>query len=181
MKKDTALSISKSILLTLRQVGSGTIQAFFPPKYGKKFGYSRKRSTYWTSANFLVQKGYIRKDGNIYHLTSEGEKEAFLASLKSFTNYSKTLNIKPERWDGKWRIIFFDVPEKKRRYRDELRSMIRAIGFREFQKSIWIYPYKVPKFLSDILFEEHIKHYTRLITTDKIEYDKDIRRIFNLK
>lgn len=184
MKKDatlTALSVSKSILLTLKEIGSGTIQAFFPPKYGRKFGYHRKRSTYWTSANFLIQKGYIRKEEDIFYLTSEGEKEAFLASLKNFTNHSKTTNRKPKPWDGKWRIIFFDVPEKKRRLRDELRSMIRTIGFREFQKSIWVYPHKVPMFLSDILFEEHIKHYTRLITTDKIEYDDDLRKMFKLK
>lgn len=184
MKKDTtltALSVSKSILLILKEIGSGTIQAFFPPQYGKKFGYHRKRSTYWTSASFLIRKGYIRKEGDIFYLTSEGEKEAFLASLKSFTNHSQTISKKLEPWDGKWRIIFFDVPEKKRRLRDELRLMIRTIGFKEFQKSIWIYPYKVPGFLSDILFEEHIKHYTRLITTDKIEYDKDLKEMFRLK
>lgn len=180
MKKDTALSVSKSILLILKEIGSGTIQAFFPPKYAAKYGYSRKRSTYWTSADFLVRKGYIRKEGDIFYLTSEGEKEAFLVSLRDFARQNKNIKRKTEKWDGKWRIIFFDVPEKKRRYRDELRSMIRAIGFREFQKSIWIYPYKVPKFLSDIMFEENIKHYTRLITTDKIEYDKDIRRMFKL-
>ncbi len=104
-----------------------------------------------------------------------------MASLKNLTYRSKSTPTKRGRWDGKWRIIFFDVPEKKRRLRDELRSMIRTIGFREFQKSIWVYPYKVPGFLSDILFEENIKHYTRLITTDKIEYDQDLRKMFKLK
>ncbi len=180
MTKDAALSVSKSILLTLKEIGSGTIQAFFPPKYGKKFGYSRKRSTYWTSANFLIKKGYIRKEGDIFYLTSEGEKEAFLASLKNLSYYSENAYSKPARWDGKWRIIFFDIPEKKRRLRDELRSMIRTIGFKEFQKSIWVYPYKVPGFLPEILFEEHIKHYTRLITTNRIEYDRDLRKMFKL-
>ena len=97
MKKDTALSISKSILVTLKEIGSGTIQAFFPPQYSRGFGYNRKRSTYWTSASFLIEKGYIRKEGNIFYLTSEGEKEAFLASLKNLTYHSKTVSKKPKK------------------------------------------------------------------------------------
>jgi len=58
--------------------------------------------------------------------------------------------------------------------------MLKGIGFKEFQKSIWIYPYKVPVFLKDVLFEEGIKQYTRLITTYSIEYDKDLRKMFDL-
>jgi len=58
--------------------------------------------------------------------------------------------------------------------------MLKVIGFKEFQKSVWIYPHKVPKFLKDILFEEGIKQYTRLITTYDIEYDKDLRKLFNI-
>ena len=59
--------------------------------------------------------------------------------------------------------------------------MLKVMGFKEFQKSIWVYPYKVPEFLKEILWEENIKHYTRLITTDSIEYDKDLRNLFKLK
>jgi len=38
----------------------------------------------------------------------------------------------------------------------------------------------VPNFVKEMLFEENIKHYTRLITTHEIEYDKDIKTMFNL-
>jgi len=77
-------------------------------------------------------------------------------------------------------MIFFDVPEKNRHYRDYLRTVLKVIGFKEFQKSIWVYPYPVPKFLKDLLFEERIKQYTRFITTYEIEYDKDLRKKFDL-
>jgi hypothetical protein len=59
--------------------------------------------------------------------------------------------------------------------------MLKTIGFKEFQKSIWIYPYKVPEFLKEILWEENIKHYTRMITTEDIEYDEDLKKLFHLK
>lgn len=178
MKKSSIPSI---ILSILKEVGSITAQSFFNPKYAKKYGYSHlypNRNTYSLATSRLTKNGLIKKDKDIYYLTDKGEKEAFFCYLKE----NKTTTNKPARkWDGKWRIIFFDIPEKKRRYRDELRSMLKVMGFKEFQKSIWIYPYKVPDFLKEILWEENIKHYTRLITTNSIEYDKDLRNLFNLK
>src|SRR3989344_9236435 len=167
-------SIPSAILMVLKELGSITIESFFNPKFAKKYGYShlyQNRSTYNLATTRLAEKGLIKKDKDIYYLTSGGEKEAFFCYLKENRFF---VNKSGYKWDGKWRIIFFDIPEKKRRYRDELRSMLKTIGFKEFQKSIWIYPYKVPKFLKEILFDESIKHYTRLITTDNIEYDKDL-------
>ncbi len=110
-------------------------------------------------------------------MTSKGKKEAFLAFINNEVSMFK---LAPQAWDRNWRIIFFDIPEKKRKHRDYLRFIIRTIGFKEFQKSIWIYPYPVPSFLKDLLFEENIKQYTRLITTKEIEYDKDLRKKFSL-
>jgi len=83
-------------------------------------------------------------------------------------------------WDGKFRIVIWDIPEKKRIVRDLLRRNLRKWGFAHFQKSVWIYPYRVPKFLKEILFEERIKHFTRFITTKRIEYDKDLQKLFKL-
>lgn len=158
--------------------------AFFPPQYARSYGYSylyphlyKRRDRYTYEWSRLQRRGLIQKNGDIYRLTSKGEKEAFFAFLEAGKR-----NYQPhkERWDGHWRIIFFDIPEKQRRMRDELRDMLKTIGFKEFQQSVWIYPYRVPNFLKEILFEERIKHFTRFITTKHIEYDKDLRKVFKL-
>lgn len=184
MKKS---SIPLIILKVLWEVGSITVDAFFNPTYAKRYGYTptnwSSRNTYynWNRATSrLKKKNFIKQRDNIYSLTTTGEKEAFLCYLKDCRlKFPKTAreNLK---WDGKWRILFFDIPEKKRRYRDELRLMLKAVGFREFQKSVWVYPHKVPDFLKEILFEEGMKQYTRLITAIDIEYDKDLKRLFKL-
>lgn len=175
MKK--VISVTEIILGIMWEIGSGTVKSFFPHKYAKKFGYGKKINTFQTSLHRLKTKGLVKKTGNIYCLTSKGKKEAFLAFINNEVSMFK---LNPQAWDGKWRIIFFDIPEKKRKYRDYLRFIIRTIGFKEFQKSIWIYPHSVPSFLKDLLFEENIKQYTRLITTNEIEYDKDLRAKFSL-
>lgn len=45
------------------------------------------------------------------------------------------------RWDKKWRIVLFDIPESKKHIRDALRKKLKNLGFLEFQKSVFIYPY----------------------------------------
>src|SRR3989344_3419862 len=36
-----------------------------------------------------------------------------------------------KRWDGKWRIVLFDIPEPKKKIRDSLRRKLKALGFLE--------------------------------------------------
>ena len=45
---------------------------------------------------------------------------------------------KPKRWDGKWRILIFDIREKVRRRRDEFVDLLR-LGFK-LQNSVWVFP-----------------------------------------
>ena len=48
---------------------------------------------------------------------------------------------RPVHWDGRWRIVFFDIPEKFRERRDAFRNFLKQLGFIEIQKSVWVHPY----------------------------------------
>lgn len=52
---------------------------------------------------------------------------------------------KQERWDGKWRLVMFDIPEHYRKSRSALSRKLRLMGFHQLQKSAWIYPYPCQK------------------------------------
>ena len=178
--KKISVSIPKIILCILKETGSITYESFFHNSHAGKFGFGhgpRYRHNYYNSIHRLQKKGFIRKENNVYTLTSEGEREAFF----SLTKIGQYVLPENQKWDKKWRMVFFDIPETKRRYRDELRSMLKRIGFKEFQKSAWVCPYEVPGFLKNILLEENIRQYVRLIITDNIEYDKDLKIKFSLK
>lgn len=56
-----------------------------------------------------------------------------------------------EEWDEKWRVVIFDIPEKKKRVRDRLREKLRELGFGMIQESVWISPYDVAKDIRDFL------------------------------
>lgn len=88
---------------------------------------------------------------------------------------------RPRRWDGRWRVLVFDVPEKKRRERDVLRAMLRRLGFRYLQRSVWVYPFDCIEIVHLLRAAHRLSHITvRSITALEIEDDRLLRRHFHL-
>ena len=48
---------------------------------------------------------------------------------------------KPKKWDHRWRLVTFDIPESQRKSRNLLSGKLKSLGFYQLQKSVWIYPY----------------------------------------
>lgn len=87
----------------------------------------------------LKQQGFInfyQKNNQIYiSLTKKGKKKAGWMQIDD-------LKIKkPKKWDGAWRILLFDIAEKRKIQREALRGKLIELGFKLFQKSVWIIPY----------------------------------------
>lgn len=87
-----------------------------------------------------------------------------------------------QQWDRKWRIVVFDVLENRRSIRDLLRNRLKWLGFKELQKSVWIFPYDVQKEVEQILEVCHIDMIgdIRFLTAEKMNDDRDLREDFGL-
>lgn len=183
LPKYKPLSVAKTILAILWQIKEGTIQLISSHQYFRLLCYGKKegtrRSSIWRLKNgrIIQTKGKDINNQDIFGLTSQGEKKALFAFINAEARLHKKDN---DEWDGGWRIVFFDIPEKKRKYRDYLRKTLKTIGFREFQKSIWICPYPVPSFLQELLFDDNLKPHIRFITTSILENDSDLKKVFKL-
>lgn len=110
---------------------------------GEVFGVNKKPKN--VSSYFLKLRKQklieIKKEGNIqrFVLTENGQK-IFLRF-----NYEE-LKIKESKvWDRNFRVIVFDVPEKKRSARDSLRGKMKELGCVKFNDSVWVYPYPCQK------------------------------------
>lgn len=91
------------------------------------------------------------------------------------------LSIKiPSRWDKKWRVVVFDIPEKKRLARDTLRREIKKLGFFELQKSVWAFPYGCENVIDFLVELFEIRTHVRTMTVMHISHDADMRLHFNL-
>lgn len=87
----------------------------------------------------------------------------------------------PAFWDGKWRVVMFDIREKRRRARSQLRSLLSGVGFLRLQDSVWVYPYPCDEFIG--LVRTHLKSGTGEMLSfvaEALESDKKLREHFRL-
>ncbi|MEK7070544.1 MAG: hypothetical protein AAB966_01945 [Patescibacteria group bacterium] len=110
-------------------------------------------------------------------LTNKGQKR-----VKEFS--FEFLGIKkPDKWDGKWRILVFDIPAKPKIYnqaRNALRAKIKDLGFYQMQKSVWVYPYECEDEILFIAELFHVQNHIEIITAEKLLYAEKMKRIFSL-
>lgn len=85
--------------------------------------------------------------------------------------------VRPTR-DGVWKIVIFDIPEKKREIRNTLRSKLKTLGFKKWQESIWISPYKLDKQIEEEFSQLASKLFIRLMKTTDINYTNDLEELF---
>lgn len=102
----------------------------------------------------------LKRDNLIEEKTKDGKK--FFAITKKGKNKLSLLKDKNRKMlpgviyqkgeNDKFTIITFDVPEAERIKREWLRAVLRNLGFKMIQKSVWVGKIKIPKeFLDDLL------------------------------
>ena len=111
---------------------------------------------------------------NFIVLTGKGESR--LAQIERM-NYELP---KPARWDRKWRVVSFDIKEKRKRVRELLRTTLQAVGFVHLHHSVWVYPFDCEDFLSLLRADYHIGVEILYIIAEYIENDGWLRRRFAL-
>lgn len=124
--------------------------------------------------NNLKNSSYFTFNGNNFSLSNSGR-------VKVIENIIKRKK-KIKKWDGVWRAIIFDVPEKKRHQRNFLRRELKLMGFKELQHSIWITPYDVERELLCLLklWDKDFEGDIRFLHIKKITNDMDFKKIFRL-
>lgn len=93
------------------------------------------------------------------------------------TNKGRLKLLQPvidKQWDGRWRLVAFDIPEKNRKKRRGLRNALKSIGFIQMQKSLWICPYDVSEEIEKIIdlldIEECVDYFIADAITNKDKY-----------
>lgn len=155
------------MLLALRKAGNVSLDILFGSKVvDKKF---RKATERLRKRNLIF--GERQGKRVIFELTDEGRTEADKIKLKLEM-------AKRKRWDGKWRIIIFDVPEKIRGKRDLLRKELIEFGFMQLQKSVWAYPYALPKEFIDLWKDADILSHCVIIEATKIINNATLNKFY---
>jgi len=125
-------------------------------------------------SSHLVEEKH-NKDGTTTFILSENGKQR-----TSQFNIEKLEIKKPQKWDNKWRIVMFDIPEKLKKIRDSLRFHFQEIGLLELQKSVLVYPYPCYKEIEFILEFYNARKYVRFVLAEKIDNELHLKKKFGL-
>ncbi len=135
--------VALSPLIFVGAMAPNVIQILRP--YMKKRKISSREVS--RALDLLDRSGYLnikRKDGAVeIHITRKGMKQAKRLTLETVKLSSSDV------WDGKWRLLFYDVPVRHNSARLAFRKMIMKLGMYPLQKSLWVYPYQCE---AEILF-----------------------------
>ncbi len=150
--------------------------AFLDAGYGASYGKiqyqasKRQNNNNWLEKEAeLKRKAKQRYHNLIYSLKKDGLIEEKIKGGRKFFTITKKGKCKilllknknkkmlpatsyQKENSDKFTIIAFDVPEIEKKKREWLRAVIKNLGFKMIQKSVWIGKIKMPKeFLDDLL------------------------------
>ena len=180
----------------MARYGKLTIQILNLLSSGILLGYTRDRKQrleileecdkiwYSMDRNQLFRALRISKMKKLIDVIDKGDKRRIeltqSGKSRSISYLIHGLAVKKQkRWDRKWRIVIFDVPETRRKTRDSLRGHLKRLGFYEFQKSVFAIPYPCEDEVTTIANFLNLKDNLRYLES-VLAYDEDLRKQFRL-
>lgn len=123
----------------------------------------------------LYDKGHLKHVKGKLALTNSGKEALRVLDLK-FQTWKP-----PKRWDKQWRVLVFDIPETKKGLRDRIRRTLESIGFRQLQRSVWVYPYDCEDWITLWKAEFKVGSEMLYMIVNSIEGESVLKRAFDLK
>lgn len=175
-------NIQKAVLVSVGIAGGLAIALVAPNLFqvARMFGFkiTRLHDKSRTAVARLIEKGYMTQESidgkDVLVLSKKGED--VLETLDQHT----TKRQKPKRWDKRWRLVVFDIPEKRRKTRNKLRNVIVSAGFIKVQDSVWVYPYDSEDLIALLKTDLRLGREVLYAVVEKIENDAWLRRHFKL-
>jgi len=181
---DRGLNAAACILLALEEMGDDFLRSLpssYPQfKFWKDiFGVSDyprpsfKESTVRVNLQRLIKDGLVAKD-------QKTQKFSLTAKGKELVDYIENrYQVLEKSWDGKLRIVIFDIPEMFKSWRHVIRQELLLLQFQQLQKSVYIGKYPIPESFYREIGEWNLRKYIFIFTIDKVDREDEILKFFD--
>jgi len=176
IKKGLLLAALGAGILLTAAMAPNTLQLlrYIPGKQNSRYLFQNKRALTRLKEKGLVT--FVRRGGKWYARTTDKGR---LFLLKEGSQ-GQLFHLKDKKWDGQWRVVIFDIPERRRVIRDRLRDYMQAYGFKKLQSSVWVFPHDCEEVLALVKSELRIGNAVLYMVVDEIENDRHLREHFRL-
>jgi len=152
------------ILMTLLLLSDQSFkEVVFTPTVCDVFDLTMNRKT-------LSTLSQLTKDELLYHIP-DSDPGTYKLTAKGFYDIVLTFPVfrfTQEKWDGKWRILSYEIPEKKRELRDKLRREVASWGLGPWHRSFWLTPHPIINSLKDLLKDKEEQQYVQAFEADHV-------------
>lgn len=147
---------------------------FFPEEEWDQFDESRLRQRLKELHRRKVIRIYQVGDKYAVQITKAGQRKLLQYKLDD-------LEIpKPARWDGRWRIVAYDIPKEKKAASNAMRETLKNLGLLQLQKSVYLYPYPCSDAIEFLREIYGIGEYVTLLTVGYLENSEAYEEHFEL-
>src|SRR4051794_22051872 len=134
----------------------------------KAFGHNEQAVRMTVSR--MRKQGLLQSErkGNksYYGLTERGVSRVDEAARRIY-------KLHPHEWDGKWRVIMYNIPEEKRQVRDEFRKELQWSSFGNLSNGCWISPNNLKNEVNLLISKYQIEEYVHLFLSEYLAPHSD--------
>lgn len=166
-QKEVLKTIGLCIVLASALVAPNIIQLLKPLN-------SKKRYQYKKIIKKLSDNKIIYLFGEKIELTKKGQELLKKIQIEEIT-------IKhPDKWDGVWHLVCYDIPEDKKPERDYFRKKISDLGFKVIQDSLWVFAYNCKEEIAVISQSLGISPFVAYLNTNYLPQQNRLINYFKL-
>lgn len=152
-----------------------------------KRNYDWKKSQRdWKKFNPHILKRNLKRlrEQEVVEIIEKGGEEIIKLTQKGHAKYLKfsleELSLNSKRWDGKWRIVVYDIAKFKKSQVSAFRNILKYINFFQLQKSVYLTPYQCDGQIAYLREYFGISDEVLLIRADKIENESFYKQYFGI-
>lgn len=140
----------------------------------KKDNKYRLRNTLYNLKRNRMVKMYYKDGEEVIEITEKGRKR-----LLKYEFDDMKIKI-PKKWDGLWRIVIFDIPEKRKKARNAINLKLKELEFYPIQKSTFIFPYECRNEIDFVAEHFFARKYINYIIAKEIDNSDKLKKIFKI-
>jgi len=108
----------------------------------------KKRFREWERFNLWRLRASLKRLRNqkVVKIVERDGEPMVVLTKKGKTRYlgyklEEMIIKKPPKWDGRWRLVIYDIAKYKKNTQQAFREILKKLRFFRLQKSVYLYPY----------------------------------------
>jgi len=181
MKKEQKDKIIKATALTLEMIFDsilGLTESFLVIAGGRKEVYRQLYQgeptlTYRSFCKFLDSM----KRRKYIEIRQDAQNSIVFTNKAKLKTADRIVRLKKS--DGRYLLVSFDIPERLSTRRNNFRKVLKRIGFKQIQKSLWVTDKNASELVELASVEYQVKEYVASFIVEQSDIDQSIAKILS--